>query len=1039
MIGLGTIWAALGLDITGLKTGGAQANKIMGELDRNLQSVEQSYKQIGSTIQSFGQKLSSVGMKMTIGLTAPLVALASKMTLTAARTEVLGVAMEAVAKATGTSMEELKKQEAILKKQGITTQEARGILTLFMQSQLDVADASKVARVAQDLAVISGQNSSEAARTLTDAITSQEPMLLRNYGIVKNLDEIYETYGKEIGLVTEKTDKNGKVQKIWQRELTETEKKQSFLNIITKEGEKVAGTYETAMGKVGKKLTSLPRYFEEAANSLGEQFLPTFNRGVDVLTDWLKAITEMTPAQKKFTIYALGMVAAIGPLFYLIGQLIESFGGLYMAIGNVVGIIGSVVGAFTSLSGVMTGAGTILSVFLGGLLAIGAAFVGFYVLLDVIENWKTWKGLLEDTVKSLKPLFDKLKEIQDLWNTEWKDLPISEKVTNALQAASDALRQWWEGELPNQAKAGQELAGELLFNLGEALGSGLGKALLALIPTPSESKKIGDAAGKSLGEKFVDGFLKGIEENWYKIEIRLAALVSGILPSWLGGKEYSAKEIKAIEDYYAKHRKELKGEPITLGAGTAGSIDQLLAMAQAEKHLQEIRKAGGVEYLNLTNLEKDATANRKAYVDDFVNNWVIKGVIPPQVAEQMKTLISQYLESPIPDTQIQSYINTLLDNAGVAPGEADTISKNVVENLKKDATPSATNVNTTYSTELGKSPGPMVAHKVGEDVKTGLGFDASTQGAQVGNSWGSRLSETLRGWVNSVIDWINSTFHTKIGKVVSQKEYYGPGLPEGIYPIGDAVGDGVGDSVLDSVSKMIKWPAAPEASGMMGDIIASIIKMIKEAIPKWLEEQFKVLGAGISGIGGLLPEMIAKWNLLSSMIYAASGIMPKIISGYRSIALQASMYAAYILGGKKGAPVATPQGSRHPKGAAIDVGPPSIYKWVARFASMVGLNLPMPKVEPWHLQLPGYAEGGLITKPTVALIGEKGPEWVIPTNVSQWLSKVGLPVNSESSKSYQFNFDKLVLPDVTNAKEFVTELQEITNRGSLLRQVGYSG
>jgi len=193
---------------------------------------------------------------------------------------------------------------------------------------------------------------------------------------------------------------------------------------------------------------------------------------------------------------------------------------------------------------------------------------------------------------------------------------------------------------------------------------------------------------------------------------------------------------------------------------------------------------------------------------------------------------------------------------------------------------------------------------------------------------------------------------------------------------GGKVGDAIGDPVADAFSGSVPWPKTPTASGAMGDVLTGIVKIVKEAVPKWISEHIKSLGASMVGAGGLLPEMIAKWKLLSSMIYAASGIMPKIISGYRSPQLQASMYAAYIARGRKGAPVATPQGSRHPKGAAIDVGPSSIYPWVAKFASVVGLRLPMPRVEPWHLQLPGYAKGGIVTKPTVALIGERGPEVV---------------------------------------------------------------
>jgi len=254
----------------------AQMSKLAGVFKTTWQDSVDSSKKLATGLSAAG---------------AGAFAYVSAATLTAARTETLKVAMDAVAKSTGTSIKILEEQERTLKKQGITTQEARGILTSFMQSQLDVARASGIARVAQDLAVISGTNSSEAAKILTQAIASQEPTLLRNFGIVKNLPEIYEAYGKELGLVSEATDKNGKVNQSWARELTDVEKKQAMMNLIMKEGEKVSGAYDAAMGTVGKKLSSLPRHFEEAANAIGQRFLPVLGSLIDGLTNFLKQIT----------------------------------------------------------------------------------------------------------------------------------------------------------------------------------------------------------------------------------------------------------------------------------------------------------------------------------------------------------------------------------------------------------------------------------------------------------------------------------------------------------------------------------------------------------------------------------------------------------------------------------------------------------------------------------------------------------------------------------------------------------------------------
>jgi phage-related protein len=270
---LGDITAKLTADINQFEAKMEDAKKALGEVEKEGGKAER-----GLTIN--WEKIGGVAVKAmeitaaTIGAaTTALGAYVSKATLTAARTETMGVAMEAVAKATGNSMDELKVYEQALKDQGITTQESRNILTRFMQSQLDVADATDIARVAQDLAVIAGEDSSAMTGRLTDAIATMNPELLRQAGIVVNQEEVFDAYGETIG-------KTGD-------ELTQTEKKQAMVNLIMKEGEKVTGSYEMAMDTAGKKLGSLRRHFVELENVVGEQFLPIFGEAIDIVTSFL--------------------------------------------------------------------------------------------------------------------------------------------------------------------------------------------------------------------------------------------------------------------------------------------------------------------------------------------------------------------------------------------------------------------------------------------------------------------------------------------------------------------------------------------------------------------------------------------------------------------------------------------------------------------------------------------------------------------------------------------------------------------------------
>ena len=128
----------------------------------------------------------------------------------AGKTETGNIAMAATARSTGNNIDEVNAQKKAVMGLGIAEQEATHIMTKFMQGELDVAQASKLARVAQDAAVNAGTNSSEAAETMVEAINSLQPRLLRQFGLVGNLNDIYNDYADELGIVVKKKDKYGK-------------------------------------------------------------------------------------------------------------------------------------------------------------------------------------------------------------------------------------------------------------------------------------------------------------------------------------------------------------------------------------------------------------------------------------------------------------------------------------------------------------------------------------------------------------------------------------------------------------------------------------------------------------------------------------------------------------------------------------------------------------------------------------------------------------------------------------------------------------
>ena len=214
---------------------------------------------------------------------------ATEATQLAARNEMLATSLRVVGGNAGWTSDQLSKAVAGVKAMGITTAVSTTSVTRYIQAQLGAGKSAEeasteianLARVAQDLAVVAGTNSSEALETLMAASSSLRPVLLRQFGITDGLVSIYDRYAKTLGKTGE--------------ELTETEQKAAFLARIQEEGVKVAGAYESAMGDVAKQMGSMQRYVEEAKVAVGEHFLPVMRESVGVQKEFWSILKDVAP------------------------------------------------------------------------------------------------------------------------------------------------------------------------------------------------------------------------------------------------------------------------------------------------------------------------------------------------------------------------------------------------------------------------------------------------------------------------------------------------------------------------------------------------------------------------------------------------------------------------------------------------------------------------------------------------------------------------------------------------------------------------
>lgn len=506
----------------------------MADVTRELQIVISAKDEASATLNkllgSANNAFKTLG-KIGVTASATIGAFAVAAGMSAARTDELTLALHAVAKANDLSTKTVDDTVEKLRDFNISHEKALQVTALFVQSQLDVADAVKVANAAKDLAVIAGLDSSEATRTLTEAIAAQEPMLLRQFGIVTTLPETYDKYGESIG-------KAGK-------DLDETEKKQALLNTILEGGEKVAGTYEAAMESVSKRFRSLTgRIIPDFIAEVGKAFTPTLTVVIDAISNSIEDMGKWVKENEE-TIKEWGEKGAIAAT-----KILETFSKVVNFLMENEGIVLGVLAAFAFGMGILA-VNVVLATW--PILAIIAAFallgLGIQKLMEAmpainkkIEEVKTafleFGAKVQSTIENVILWFQQLPEragafIYDLFINQ---IPyaigfVAGFLYSAIPSLIENVINWFQ-QLPGRVLTiFNQVKDFIILKITEAL-EWLKKELTALpgrVETyiksiPGIVKGIFEAAKKWVLDT-MESMFKGVSDWWDKIKGIFDALV----------------------------------------------------------------------------------------------------------------------------------------------------------------------------------------------------------------------------------------------------------------------------------------------------------------------------------------------------------------------------------------------------------------------------------------------------------------------------------------------------------------------------------
>ena len=373
-------YGELSVDVRG-DTGALEAD-VAGAAAKAGASAAQSISQsMTSGLKAIGGFGLAVGKSVATGLgaaSAAAIGFGVASFQTAARVGEMDASLRALAKANNLSYPAMQKTVTQIRNQGVEAGVAQSLVAQFAQNQLKMADATKLATVAQDAAVISGRNSSEVLADLVHGVSTQNSLVLRNAGINVMAGKAMDEYAKSVGKAT--------------KDLTEAERAQAVLNAVLKDGDKIAGAYSEAMKEPGKVLRSFKRVIDDVKLSVGQGLVKAFGPAIlaayDLAKSFSAAVAPGGALEPIFDAIGVAVGRLVAPLAGLIKTWSEWLASLKPGdLDRVVGIIkqfgpalliaGAALAAFTG-AGALGGLpiiGTLLGNLLGPLKLLGPLFL----------------------------------------------------------------------------------------------------------------------------------------------------------------------------------------------------------------------------------------------------------------------------------------------------------------------------------------------------------------------------------------------------------------------------------------------------------------------------------------------------------------------------------------------------------------------------------------------------------------------------------------------------------------------------------------
>lgn len=161
---------------------------------------------------------------------------------------------------------------------GIRADVSANLVSQLARRNLDLAQSIELATIAQNAAVLVGEDSSVTLDRIIHGITTYNARVLRTAGLNVNMMQAQDALARSLGKTRE--------------ELDASERTQAALNAVILEGANIQGVYKVAMESPTKALRSLGREIFNLKAALGAPFLEAWNNVVVVVRHFVQMLTE---------------------------------------------------------------------------------------------------------------------------------------------------------------------------------------------------------------------------------------------------------------------------------------------------------------------------------------------------------------------------------------------------------------------------------------------------------------------------------------------------------------------------------------------------------------------------------------------------------------------------------------------------------------------------------------------------------------------------------------------------------------------------